>query len=496
MALTKTTNRMMEGAYVNVLDYGADPTGSSDSTSEIQAAIDAAGANTVYVPDGTFLVNPDTSLRLGSNQTMCIDGTIQASGVSSDGYEVIRISNLVQGSLVENVKLYGTGTIAGERDSHTGSTGESGHVVFIFGAANVLIEGLTIKDGWGDGIYIRRDTTTTPDTLAENITVTNCYIHNNRRNNVSVVGGKHCIFDTCIFENANGTSPQTGIDVEPNNEDEAQFIIISNCTARKNQGNGFYVLGGDFVTITGCHAIDNELNGIEVRDWVGTKITNNTVGLDEETTVTGGDFGALVTVEAYPSDKADYTLFADNYVSAGSSYDPTVLANFEGDFLSVTGNQFDGGQVYFDTRQGVFNNNIIQNSTGIGLNTGGVKIDGSVIMGNTIHNSQTNGVDLKNQTGTYSGVVFANNVISDSSQATANTSDHLRITGDGHKVIGNVFWTSGAKNARNAVTIESGANYTHLTGNTLAGYDTAALSDSGTGTMESNNVDDFTAILT
>ena len=42
MALTKTTQRMLSGGVINVLDYGADPTGSADSSSAIQAAINAA----------------------------------------------------------------------------------------------------------------------------------------------------------------------------------------------------------------------------------------------------------------------------------------------------------------------------------------------------------------------------------------------------------------------------------------------------------------------
>lgn len=39
MSITKVTNSMILGASVNVLDYGADPTGTNDSTQAIQAAI-------------------------------------------------------------------------------------------------------------------------------------------------------------------------------------------------------------------------------------------------------------------------------------------------------------------------------------------------------------------------------------------------------------------------------------------------------------------------
>jgi hypothetical protein len=50
---------MIDGAVLNILDYGADPTGATNSAPAIQAAIDAAGANSptggaVYVPTGYF----------------------------------------------------------------------------------------------------------------------------------------------------------------------------------------------------------------------------------------------------------------------------------------------------------------------------------------------------------------------------------------------------------------------------------------------------------
>lgn len=63
MSLTKATNAMIVGAYVNVLDKGADPTGVADSTTAIQAAIDEAinrpsdGVSaTVHLPAGTYKI--------------------------------------------------------------------------------------------------------------------------------------------------------------------------------------------------------------------------------------------------------------------------------------------------------------------------------------------------------------------------------------------------------------------------------------------------------
>ena len=63
MALTKVSYSMITGAPVNVLDYGADATGLTDSSAAIQAAIDA-------VPEGGELVFPAGSYRVDTWKAM------------------------------------------------------------------------------------------------------------------------------------------------------------------------------------------------------------------------------------------------------------------------------------------------------------------------------------------------------------------------------------------------------------------------------------------
>lgn len=61
MALTKAHNRMIKGAVVNVLDYGAIGDGVTDDTAAIQAALNAAEGGkggtgaTVFFPEGNYL---------------------------------------------------------------------------------------------------------------------------------------------------------------------------------------------------------------------------------------------------------------------------------------------------------------------------------------------------------------------------------------------------------------------------------------------------------
>lgn len=65
MSLTKATYSMISGAPVNVLDFGADPTGATDSQPSIQAAIDS-GATDIVIPEGNYRVNSSITITAAS----------------------------------------------------------------------------------------------------------------------------------------------------------------------------------------------------------------------------------------------------------------------------------------------------------------------------------------------------------------------------------------------------------------------------------------------
>lgn len=86
MALTKVTPDMIEGDFpfnringlpFSVLDYGADPTGATDSTAAINAAIvaaNSAGGGTVYFPAGLYIIGTTTHVVMLSNVSFVGDG--------------------------------------------------------------------------------------------------------------------------------------------------------------------------------------------------------------------------------------------------------------------------------------------------------------------------------------------------------------------------------------------------------------------------------------
>ena len=82
IATGSTTARSLANRFadvVNVLDFGADPTGAVDSTTEIQEAIDS-GAENLWIPDGIYQIRTVTISR---NMTISGTGTFKRK----DNYE-------------------------------------------------------------------------------------------------------------------------------------------------------------------------------------------------------------------------------------------------------------------------------------------------------------------------------------------------------------------------------------------------------------------------
>jgi hypothetical protein len=109
MSLTKVTYSMTQGSCFNVLDYGADLSGVSDSTTAIQAAFNAVPATggQVYFPGGTYKLTNTVTIAnkpisiLGDGQNISIlrwqtSNMIGKNGIdyTSDQQRTFTISNI------------------------------------------------------------------------------------------------------------------------------------------------------------------------------------------------------------------------------------------------------------------------------------------------------------------------------------------------------------------------------------------------------------------
>jgi polygalacturonase len=93
MSLTKVSYSMIQGAAVNVLDFGADPTGATDSRNAISLAFDEVLAGgTLYFPKGTYKVDSQiVKNATGPIEIYCEPGTVLDATASTD-YSCIRLT--------------------------------------------------------------------------------------------------------------------------------------------------------------------------------------------------------------------------------------------------------------------------------------------------------------------------------------------------------------------------------------------------------------------
>jgi hypothetical protein len=116
MSLTKVSYSMIYGAPVNVLDYGADKSGVADSTTAIQAAINA-GTN-IYFPSGTYLITAPLrivqAVFINGDQDVTIKASASFTGISvtknSAPYVLEAIFAVFTGTTIDTI----SGTRIGE----------------------------------------------------------------------------------------------------------------------------------------------------------------------------------------------------------------------------------------------------------------------------------------------------------------------------------------------------------------------------------------------
>ena len=107
------------------------------------------------------------------------------------------------------------------------------------GVHKALVEGLTIRDSGGDGIYIDggggRD-------HSRDITIRDVVCDNHYRQGISVISVVGLAVEDSEFANTWGTPPSAGVDIEPDRSDQkAQEIVFRNCLFRDNYGAGIQV---------------------------------------------------------------------------------------------------------------------------------------------------------------------------------------------------------------------------------------------------------------
>lgn len=114
--------------------------------------------------------------------------------------------------------------------------GEHRHCINIRSSMHIRIEGLSLTESGGDGIYIGTHYSRQP---CEDIFISNVICDHNHRQGISVISVNRLHIENTILSNTSGTPPLSGIDFEPNHEYQVlKDIVLRNCIMKNNKGAG------------------------------------------------------------------------------------------------------------------------------------------------------------------------------------------------------------------------------------------------------------------
>lgn len=201
--------------------------------------------NKIVIEKGKYQVTAynhrDVCIPVCSNTDIVINGDIILTPNDFRNYDIIKASG-------NNIKIHGNGVIIGDKHTHTGNKGEWGMGIDIDDAHHVNVSGLTIKDCWGDCIYVGGKST--------DVLIKDCKIDHGRRQGVSITSADRVTIKNCSISNIGGTSPEYAIDVEPNEGETVDNVLIDRCRVSKCRG-GIMTYGKAEGAHIGCVRLRN-----------------------------------------------------------------------------------------------------------------------------------------------------------------------------------------------------------------------------------------------
>jgi len=281
---------MIQGALINVLDYGAIGDGVTDDTAAMQAAIAAATANgqsTLYIPTGTYIVKQQLNVSQCSVLGEGVYASIIKAGSGFTGTNLMYVGSLAQNLVYENFQL----------DGNTGTASVKGLLV----EGNVLhcrFSTIKISNCSDIALYIKNGDsgTTRPsvNTFIDLRIITNNYI------GLYYTSGRQNTFINCDFEELG----EQGIvcDGSGNPTDAPQSSTFEECWVERVGQNhttsggvsGIVLNAADSIMFRNCTVDGYGSNpattghGIELIDSLFCTVQSPSIGFNRSGTATSG----------------------------------------------------------------------------------------------------------------------------------------------------------------------------------------------------------------
>ncbi|MEY9873108.1 hypothetical protein ABH931_002589 [Streptacidiphilus sp. MAP12-33] len=272
---------------LDVRDFGADPTGATDSADAFDAAVAAAQrtGRTVWVPPGTYQVN----------RHIIVDHvTIQGAGnwyTVIKGHQVTLPTPAPDGSVHTGVGFYGKDASAGgSHDVHLRDFAIEGDVRERIDTDQVNGVGGAFSDSSVSGLYIHHTKVGIwLDGPMKNLSITNNQIADQIADGINFHGG---VTDSLIANNFVRNTGDDGIALWSAPAADANDLVAHNTVQTPVLANGIALYGGSDLTVAGNLVADpiREGSAIQLGTRFGAVPFAGTISVADNTTVRAGTF--------------------------------------------------------------------------------------------------------------------------------------------------------------------------------------------------------------
>jgi Pectate lyase superfamily protein len=250
--------------WINVVtQYQADPTGGTDSTAAIQAALDSVPASgaVVYLPAGIYAISDTLTATAkttiqgdGDGATVITQSSTTANGIQSTDGEYLTISDLYlsgpgSGSGVGiNLVLSANTNIpyTSIRRVTVSSWGSDG--VYVIEPIVSQFDTVVSADNGGDGFHMDANAAST------SLRFSSCYANGNAGAGYSLLKGHYSVLEGCAADsNGNGYVLTS-----------CKAITLTGCGAESQAGDSFVFQSGWGNCLVGAWVYGNNASGIVV----------------------------------------------------------------------------------------------------------------------------------------------------------------------------------------------------------------------------------------
>ncbi len=233
----------VENIYSQWFDFGPNAASNTHNFQNLCNLTDDNFPGVIHISEGEYAVEVNNGnnscMKPNSNTTIILDGNLLLQPNDLGTYSIIKINKK------QNVFITGSGSIVGDVKTHTGVEGEWGMGVSLSSSRDITLQGITIKNCWGDCIYLGQSTIGR-DEYSENVLIERVTCEAGRRQGLSLIAGKDIHITKCRFIDTGKikyTAPGRGIDIEPNDKDNTvvQNVLIEDCRFSGNYGNNDFL---------------------------------------------------------------------------------------------------------------------------------------------------------------------------------------------------------------------------------------------------------------